>query len=78
MNIGLLLLSRNISSIENIEANATKSSPSMDQSCQILFFKIYIYVWLCWVFIAACHGFSLAVVHSLLIAVASLVLEYGL
>ena len=50
----------------------------MDQSCQILFFKIYIYVWLCWVFIAACHGFSLAVVHSLLIAVASLVLEYGL
>ena len=49
-------------------------------------FKIYlfIYFWLCWVFVAA-HGLSLVAasggfvaVHGLLIVVASLVVEHGL
>ena len=52
------------------------------------FFKFYlfIYFWLCWVFVAArglfsgCseQGLLFVVVHELLIAVASLVAEHGL
>lgn len=37
-----------------------------------------IYLWLLWVVTAASRGYSLAVVHSLLTAVASLVAELGL
>ena len=53
----------------------------------LLFFLkfIYLYFWLCWVFIAACglsllvvsKGYSLVVVCGLLFAVASLVAEDG-
>ena len=49
-------------------------------------FYLFIYFWLCWVFIAACQlslvaasgGFSLVAVHGLLAVVASLVAERGL
>ena len=40
-------------------------------------FLLFIYFWLCWVFVAA-HGLSLVVVQGLLIAVASLVAEHRL
>ena len=52
-----------------------------------LFFDNFIYLyWLCWVFVAACklflvsesRGYSLVVVHRLLIVVSSLVVEHGL
>ena len=53
-----------------------------------LFFKdlfIYLFMWWCWVFIAACAFSScgkwvllFVVVHGLLIAVTSLVVEHGL
>ena len=59
-----------------------------DSEYNFLFFKIlFIYLWPCWVFIAMCRfflvmingGYSLVVVHGLLIAVASLlVAEQGL
>ena len=39
--------------------------------------KLFIYFWLCWVFVAAC-GLSLVVVRGLLIEVTSLVVEHGL
>ena len=38
---------------------------------------LFIYFWLCWVFIAA-HGLSLVAVHGFLTVVASLVVEHGL
>ena len=48
-------------------------------------FKKLLYFWLRWVFVAACAfsscgkwGLLFVVVHSLLIAVASLVVEHGL
>ena len=41
------------------------------------FEDLFIYIWLCWVFIAA-HGLSLVAVRGLLIAVASLVAEHKL
>ena len=52
----------------------------------IYIYYVFIYFWLCW-FFAALHGFSLvtasrgyslAAVHGLVIAVASLVAEYRL
>ena len=56
-------------------------------SCPVfpaLFFLNFIYFWLCWVFVAAwafssCGewGLLFVVVHGLLIAVASLVVEHG-
>ena len=50
------------------------------------FFKIFIYFWLCWVFIAVCRlfascserGLLFVVVLRLLIVVVSLVAEHGL
>ena len=47
---------------------------------------LFIYLWLRWVFVAACglslvatsEGYSFVAVHRLLIAVASLVVEHGL
>ena len=45
---------------------------------------VFVYFWLCWVFIAgfslvvASRGYSLTAVHKLLIAFASLVAEHGL
>ena len=52
------------------------------------FFKFiyFIYLWLCWVFVAmhglslvaASRGYSLLRLHGLLLAVASLVAEHGL
>ena len=50
------------------------------------FFNVFIYFWLCWVFIAACGlspvavsgGYSLVVVLGILIAVAALVVEQRL
>ena len=52
------------------------------------FFKIilFVYFWLCWVFIALCGLFSgcgewkllFVAVHGLLIAVSSLIVEHGL
>ena len=52
----------------------------------ILFSLKNIYFWLCWVFVAVCGlslvvasgGYSLVVVHRLLVAVASLVSEFRL
>ena len=49
------------------------------------FKKIFVYLWLCWIFIAAIGfsvvtaggGYSLVVVHGLLIEVASFVVERG-
>ena len=46
---------------------------------RIIIFFLYVYVWLCWVFIAACglsleavsRGYSLVAVHRLLTVVAS-------
>ena len=63
--------------------------PLLFRSTSFLGFLKYIYIyiyWLCWVFVAACglslvvesRGYSLVVVHGLLIAVASLVAEHGL
>ena len=51
----------------------------------VLYLLIYLFIWLCWVFVAACglslvaasEGYSVAV-RRLLIAVASLVAEHGL
>ena len=46
----------------------------MGKKCIPSFFKlISFYFWLCWVFVAASRGYSLAVVHGLLIAGSSLV-----
>ena len=52
----------------------------------ILFLKLFIYLRLCWVFVAVCGlslvdasgGYSSVVVHGLLIVVASLIEEHGL
>ena len=52
----------------------------------ISIYYLFVYFWLCWVFVAlhglslvtASRGYSLAVVHGLVIAVASLVAEYRL
>ena len=51
----------------------------------IYIFNLFIYLWLCWVFVAvrglslvAGSGLLFVVVHGLLIAVASLVAEHGL
>ena len=49
-------------------------------------FYLFIYFWLCWVFVAGCRlslvavsrGYSLVGKHRLLTAVASLVAEHGL
>ena len=46
------------------------------QEVSIFFKCVFIYLWLCWVFIAAWS--TLVAVHKLLIAVASLVAEHGL
>ena len=51
-----------------------------------IYLFIFIYLWLCWVFLAVCRrspgaesrGSSLVLVSGLLIAVASLVAEHGL
>ena len=43
----------------------------------VVFFFFRLLIWLCWVFIAVC-GLSLVAVGRLLIAVLSLVVEYGL
>ena len=56
------------------------------RKCIYLFFNKSIYLWLCWVFVAACvlfsscgeQGLLFVVVRGLLIAVASLVVEHGL
>ena len=56
-----------------------------DSSFFKIFIYLFIYFWLCWVFVAAC-GLSLVVASrdysllwcQLLIAVASLVVEHGL
>lgn len=57
-----------------------------DQGMSVLNFKkIFVYLWLCWIFIAAIGfsvvtaggGYSLVVVHGLLIEVASFVVERG-
>ena len=50
------------------------------------FVYLFVYFWLCWVFITVCGlslvvaggGSSLVVVHGLLVAVASQVVEHGL
>ena len=50
----------------------------------IPFKKLFIYSWLCWVFVAvlalvgASGGYSLVLVHGHLIAVTSIVVEHGL
>ena len=49
----------------------------MEVKPQIFFLNLLIDLWLCWVFIAVCR-LSLFTVHGLLIAVASLVVEYRL
>ena len=58
----------------------------ISDALNILFIYLFIYLWLCWVFVAAC-GLSLGcsewrllfvVVRRLLIAVASLVAKHGL
>ena len=60
---------------------------NLESECRAdLLKKIFIYVWLHWVFIAAhglslvmmSRGYSLVAVRGLLIAVASLVMEHGL
>ena len=51
-----------------------------------MFIYLYVYFWLCWIFVAACRLFLIAesrdyclvAVHRLLIAVASLVVELRL
>ena len=43
----------------------------------IIIIYFFIFVWLCWVFVAAC-GLRLVVVPGLLIVVASPVAEHGL
>ena len=40
------------------------------------FLKIFIYLWLCWVFVTV-HELTLVAVRQLLIAVASLATEHG-
>ena len=68
-----------------------KANPQMfyllyDSHLYIFFFNLFIYFWLCWVFVAV-HGISLVggergllfiAVRRLLIAVASLVAEHRL
>ena len=60
--------------------HSLRSAPPPENTWDLfLIFKRFLYLWLCWVFIAvrglslviACRGFPLVVVHGLLIAVAS-------
>ena len=57
----------------------------LDSGWGLIIFKLFIYFWLCWVFIAVCRlslvavsGETLVVVSGLLIEVASLVAEHRL
>ena len=65
--------------------NIKQSSPVLSPCCSFLFFKIFIYFWLFWIFVAAIgfslvagsRGYCLVVLHELLITAASLVAEHG-
>ena len=55
--------------------NLNNGSLSDPNSCLFVCFQIlFIYLWLCWVFVSA-HGFSLVPASKLLVAVASLPAE---
>ena len=62
---GLLIRSRNI----NLNDSHIICQSSFNKIYCIIFLNIFIYLWLCWVFVA---------VRGLLIVVASLVVEHGL